>query len=146
MVFELSSSMFNNDGDTVELFAPDGILVDHYTYTKDPGIDTSIGRAPDGTGNFQVLTSVTEGSPNSLSQPTSTPTPRDKPTKESKPADKQKPAKSVNTAATPTSINNSVANKNILADSTTNTFFTDISPAMIKSATDSGASDINYSN
>src|ERR1700733_10992481 len=34
VVFELSSSMFNNDGDTVALFAPDGTLIDHYTYVK----------------------------------------------------------------------------------------------------------------
>jgi hypothetical protein len=31
VVFELSSSMFNNDGDTVALFSSDGILIDQYS-------------------------------------------------------------------------------------------------------------------
>jgi len=52
VVYELSSSMFNNDGDTVALFSPDGTLIDHYSYASDPGDDISIGRTPDATGDF----------------------------------------------------------------------------------------------
>src|ERR1700722_16169834 len=58
VVFELSSSMFNNDGDTVALFSPHGTLLDQYIYTKDPGVDVSIGRTPDETGGFQILASA----------------------------------------------------------------------------------------
>lgn len=86
VVFELSSSMFNNDGDTIALFSPDGQLVDSYQYTKDPGVDISIGRTPDVSGDFSVLSSATRGSANSISKPTVTPTPEPtaKPTKEPK--------------------------------------------------------------
>ncbi len=122
VVYELSSSMFNNDGDTVALFAPDGALVDHYTYTSDPGVDISIGRTPDGTGDFQVLASATQGSPNSPPLPTATatPAPTDKPTyspspvhsKEPKPTDTPKPVKS-------TFVPTSSSIKNILASTVT---------------------------
>ena len=80
--FELPSSMFNNDGDTVALFTPDGQLVDQYVYSADPGIDVSIGRTPDGTGDFHLLISATRGSPNSPLRPpdTATPEPTVKPT------------------------------------------------------------------
>lgn len=122
VVFELSSSMFNNDGDTVALFAPDGTLVDQYTYIKDPGVDISIGRTPDGNGDFQVLASATEGSPNSSPKPTDTPTPAptDKPTKEPKPTDTPKPVKIQTATATVTQAKSSTANQSILADSTIN--------------------------
>jgi hypothetical protein len=85
-VFELSSSMFNNDGDTISLFSPDGTLADQYHYEKDPGNDVSIGRNPDGIGNFVVLAQTTKGSANSAPQPSNTPTPAPttKPTKEPK--------------------------------------------------------------
>ncbi|HVA97198.1 MAG TPA: lamin tail domain-containing protein [Candidatus Acidoferrales bacterium] len=75
VVFELSSFMFNNSGDTVALFSSDGALIDQYAYASDPGADVSIGRTPDGTGGFQVLASATRGSPNSSPKPTDTPTP-----------------------------------------------------------------------
>lgn len=72
-VFEVSS-MFNNDGDSVVLFGPDGALLDQFTYTKDPE-SYSIGRSPDLTGGFTVLASVSKGSANSAPLPTATMTP-----------------------------------------------------------------------
>ncbi len=83
-VFELSSSMFNNSGDSVVLLSPDGSVVDQYKYIEDPGSDGIIGRNPDGNGSFQLLASATRGSPNSppLPPPTSTPAPTLKPTKQ----------------------------------------------------------------
>jgi hypothetical protein len=100
VVFELSSSIFNNDGDIIALFSPDGNLLDQYTYTKDPGEDISIGRTPDITGDFTVLASVTKGGPNSSAQPTVTPTPSptDKPTKAPNPTDTPKPAKTTSSS------------------------------------------------
>jgi lamin tail-like protein len=129
VVYELSSSMFNNDGDTVALFAPDGTLIDHYTYTKDPGTDISMGRTPDGTGDFQILASATEGSPNSSPQPTSTPTPMptEKPTKEPKPTDTPKPVKSVTAIPIPTTTKSSPTNKSVLSASTTHAVLSHIS-------------------
>ena len=113
VVFELSSSIFNNSGDTVALFASDGTLVDHYDYASDPGTDVAIGRTPDATGDFQVLSFATRGSPNSNPKPPDTPTPAptDKPTPTSKPTVTPKPIKS---AAVPSS----AIDKSILADST----------------------------
>lgn len=72
---ELSSSMFNNAGDHVVLFDESGTIIDQYEYTKDPGSDVSIGRSPDGSDNFVLLTSATKGSANSAPQPTPTPKP-----------------------------------------------------------------------
>lgn len=121
VVYELSTSMFNNDGDTVALFAPDGTLIDHYVYAKDPGKDISIGRSPDGTGDFQVLASATEGIPNSSPKPTITPTPEptDKPTKVPKPTETPKPVKNSTVVVTNSPTKNSAANQSVLADSTT---------------------------
>ena len=112
IVYELTSSMFNNNGDTVALFSPDGTLIDQYHYTDDPGSDISIGRTPDATGDFQVLISATRGSPNSYPKPSETPTPvpTDKPTPTPKPAATQKPAKN------PTLANNSVTKASALSD------------------------------
>ena len=86
VLFELSSSMFNNDADTIVLFSPEGQLIDSYTYTDDPGVDISIGRTPDAIGDFSVLANATRGSANSASKPPDTPTPKPtaKPTKEPK--------------------------------------------------------------
>lgn len=121
VVFELSSSMFNNDGDTVALFSPDGTLIDHYSYSKDPGVDISIGRTPDMTGDFQVLASSTKGSPNSPPQPTPTPTPEptDKPTKEPKPTETPKPVKSQSVTITSQPVKSLAANQGVLSASTT---------------------------
>lgn len=116
VVFELSSSIFNNDGDTIALFSSDGTLMDHYTYSFDPGIDISIGRAPDATGDFQVLASVTRGSSNSNPKPpdTATPvpteklTPTDKLTPTMKPTVTPKPAKSSTATNAPTTTNSTL--------------------------------------
>src|SRR5260221_2407173 len=138
VVFELSSSMFNNDGDTVVLFAPDGTLLDDYAYTRDPGFDVSIGRTPDGNGSFQVLALATKGNPNSSPQPTDTPTPEptERPTKAPKPTETPKPVKSVNVITIPTVIKSSTTNKNVLADSTTNAGVSNSSLSTTRPATD----------
>lgn len=97
LVFALPSSMFNNSGDTIALFTPEGSLVDSYTYTDDPGSDISIGRTPDGMGDFHVLAYATRGSVNTIPMPSDTPTPQptDKPPKEPKPTSTPKPEKTM---------------------------------------------------
>ncbi|HSW87578.1 MAG TPA: lamin tail domain-containing protein [Candidatus Saccharimonadales bacterium] len=69
---ELSSSMFNNDGDAVVLFDENKNIVDQYTYDKDPGSAVSFGRSPDGMGEFALLSSTTKGSENASIQSTPT--------------------------------------------------------------------------
>lgn len=77
--FEMSSFL-NNGGDHVVLFSPEGEIIDQYQYTDDPGVDTSIGRFPDGSGEFNSLTSSTKGFSNSSPFiPTSTPIPTNTP-------------------------------------------------------------------
>jgi hypothetical protein len=97
-VFELPSSMFNNDGDIIVLFDPNGFIVDQYSYTKDPGSDKTIGRSPDVAGTLQPLESATKGSINSSPQllPTATPTRTPTPTKQ------PTPTKSPTTTKVPT--------------------------------------------
>ena len=75
-LFDLPSSMFNNDGDFVVLFDNTGQIVDQFQYTTDPGVDITFGRTPDGNGSMQLLSSATKGSTNSGPQPTVTPTPQ----------------------------------------------------------------------
>ncbi len=70
-----TNSFLNNSGDYVVLFDQLGNIVDQYQYTVNPGDDISIGRSPDKSGGFTILTSSTKGLPNSESQPTPTPTP-----------------------------------------------------------------------
>lgn len=85
---ELSSSMFNNAGDSVVLFDATGNIIDQFTYTKDPGENISLGKNPDGVGDFAVLSSATKGSANASFQatptvsPTKIPTPTHTPTPE----------------------------------------------------------------
>lgn len=78
---ELSSSMFNNDGDIVVLFDANGAIVDQLTYTDGPGYDVTMGRSPDGSGSFAYLSNPTRGSPNSgpMPTPTTEPEPTSKP-------------------------------------------------------------------
>lgn len=57
-------SFLNNSGDKVVLFAGDGSIVDQYQFTKDPGVDVSLGRSPDGSDNFAILTQASKGSGN----------------------------------------------------------------------------------
>lgn len=68
------SSIFNNDGDYVVLFDSGGNIIDQYQYTKNFGLDVSIGRFPDKSGDFFVLQSSTKGDANSDPVPTVTPT------------------------------------------------------------------------
>lgn len=100
ILYELSSSIFNNDGDTVALFTPDGQLVDQYHYSSDPGVDISIGRTPDATGGFSVLTNATRGSANSVAKPPDTPTP----------APTTKPTKAPSPTKTPAASSDSASN------------------------------------
>lgn len=69
------SSLFNNDGDSVALFTPEGSLLDQITYTSDPGTDMTIGRSPDGTGGFAYLEKATKGEKNSSPVPEATSVP-----------------------------------------------------------------------
>ncbi len=74
---EYSGFFLNNDGDYVVLFSPEGTVLDQYQYTENPGKDISIGRNPNGTGEWKILVSATQGQPNSspLQIPTPSPTP-----------------------------------------------------------------------
>ena len=81
--YDLSSAIFNNSSsDYVVLFDQLGNVIDSYSYEKSPGENISIGRSPDGSGDFFVLQSLTKGSSNALPIPSSTPTPTATPTSE----------------------------------------------------------------
>ncbi|MBI4034820.1 MAG: lamin tail domain-containing protein [Candidatus Chisholmbacteria bacterium] len=69
------NSFLNNSGDYVVLFDAAGNLVDHYQYTQNPGTGISMGRSPDGEGEFTVLATATKGSANSAAKPSVSPTP-----------------------------------------------------------------------
>ena len=68
-------SFLNNGGDYVVLFSQDGAIIDQYQYSEDPGSDVSIGRSPDGFGDFTILSSQTKGFQNSNPQPSPSPSP-----------------------------------------------------------------------
>jgi Lamin Tail Domain len=133
-VFELSSSMFNNNGDTIALFDQNGTLVDHYVYTKDPRVDVSIGRVPDETGDFQALAYATRGSPNSPPKPTITPppTPIIKPTKIPKPTVTPKPVKTSQV----TQVTSAAGDNSVLADAT---YYTEQETSLTPSKTGSNS-------
>lgn len=95
------SSVFNNSGDYVVLFTADGSIVDQYQYTDDPGTDVTIGRYPDGTGSFTVLSSITKGSANSPN-PTATTAPTNTPLPTSTPINTPTPTKTPTPAPTST--------------------------------------------
>ena len=69
-----TSSFLNNSGDWVVLFDQNGVLVDKYQFTSDPGRDISAGRYPDLTGTFSILAYSTKADANSA-PPTPIPTP-----------------------------------------------------------------------
>jgi hypothetical protein len=75
-----TSAMLNNDGDSVVLFDPVGTIVDQFTYYDNPGSDVSIGRYPDQTGSFVLLSGATQGDRNAEPVPTATATPAPTPT------------------------------------------------------------------
>ena len=72
-IFE-TSGFLNNTGDYVVIFSDMGNIINQYQYTSDPGSGISIGRVPDGDGNFFILSLATKGYANSDMTPTSTPT------------------------------------------------------------------------
>lgn len=87
-------SFLNNDSDYVVLFAPDGSIEDQYQYSSDPGSDVTIGRSPDGSGQFSTLTSQTRGAGNTNPVPTSDPTPTPNPSPSPTPTPTPTPANS----------------------------------------------------
>lgn len=94
------SSFLNNTGDFVVLFNPVGEVVDQYSYSLNPGDGVSIGRSPDHTGGFAILSSTTKGNENSapLVSPTETPTPTPTPTPTATPAPTAIPTKTPSTS------------------------------------------------
>jgi hypothetical protein len=87
-----TSSFFNNSGDYVVLFDSLGVTIDQYQYVSNPGQDKTIGRYPDGSGQFYFLSYSTKSdsnpappTPTPTQAPTNTPTPTVNPTKTSTP-------------------------------------------------------------
>jgi len=78
--FIFTSAILNNDGDSVVLFDPSGAVVDQYAYYDNPGSDVAIGRYPDQTGTFALLSSSSQGQTNAAPVPTPTFTPPPAPT------------------------------------------------------------------
>lgn len=70
----------NNGGDTVALVDSSNQTVDSYTYTSDPGLDKTLGRSPNGSGGFGIVSSATKGAANSSGQPAQTSQPSSTPT------------------------------------------------------------------
>lgn len=87
------SSLFNNSGDSIVLFASSGAILDQYTYSEDPGEEVILGRSPDGTGVFDIMQTGTKGQQNSNYLPTPTPTPTitPSPTRTPTPSPTEKP-------------------------------------------------------
>ena len=71
----------NQDADTATLLAPDGSVVDSFSYT-DPGRDASYSRSVDGTGDWTDAYPPSPGGPNlpGTPAPPGTPTPTGTPT------------------------------------------------------------------
>lgn len=69
-----TSSFLNNTGDWVVLFDQEGKLIDKFEFTSNPGKDISIGRYPDSSGSFSILSYSTKADANSA-PPTPVPTP-----------------------------------------------------------------------
>lgn len=95
IVFTLSSAIFNNSGDHIVLFNQVGEVIDQYEYDSDPGVDISLGRSPNGEGQFNILAAATKGGENSapLPAPTLTPTPSPSPLPTVKPTKEPTPTK-----------------------------------------------------
>lgn len=74
LVIEVTNRL-NNSGDTLLLVNGAGTTIDSYSYASDPGINKTVGRSPNGTGNFGLLTESSKGAQNGSAQalPTSTP-------------------------------------------------------------------------
>jgi hypothetical protein len=82
-------SFLNNSGDQVVLFTKEGTIVDRYSYEENPGKDISIGRSPDKTGSFGILSLSTKGSNNAV---IATPTPTVTPTSTNTPVPTKTPS------------------------------------------------------
>lgn len=63
LVVEVTNRL-NNTGDVVMLVDAGSTVIDSYTYTKDPGIDVSVGRFPDGVGEIKPLHLPSKHGPN----------------------------------------------------------------------------------
>ncbi|OIO13950.1 hypothetical protein COV53_05635 [Candidatus Gottesmanbacteria bacterium CG11_big_fil_rev_8_21_14_0_20_37_11] len=63
---DITTAFFNNSGDDVVLFSPDGVIIDQYHFSSDPGKDVSIGRKPDG-GSWQNCLNTSKGASNDSS-------------------------------------------------------------------------------
>lgn len=74
------SNRLNNGGDTVRIKDKLGTVIDEKSYTEDPGIGITIGRYPDGTGNWGVLINASPNGSNSNLAPTATLAPSSTPT------------------------------------------------------------------
>lgn len=106
---DLSSPIFNNSSsDFVVLFDKNGNVIDSYSYEQNPGNNTSIGRSPDSSGDFFILTSTTKGFANTLpvATPTSTPTLTPTPVSTSTPTPTNTPAPTPTKTPAPTPIPN----------------------------------------
>ncbi len=114
---ELSSPIFNNDGDQIVLFDASGNIIDQYSYTESPGKEVSIGRNPDNTGSFFALINPTKGSANSSPQPSATPSPTPtlsptstpKPTATATPVPTNTPTPAFNPTSNPSPANNNIS-------------------------------------
>ncbi len=115
-VFILSSSMFNNSGDFVVLFDPNGDIVDQYQYTDDPGADVAIGRTPDASGELKTLESATQGSTNSGILPTATATPTKTPTPTRTPTPTHSASSGQAKMPTPTKVSTIVPTKVVIVN------------------------------
>jgi len=72
-LFEVGSRL-NKNSDTIFLMDNQGVVVDEYSYTSDPGNNISFGRMPDGE-SWGICSELTPGLENKCALPTSTPTP-----------------------------------------------------------------------
>jgi len=95
-----TTSFFNNSGDWIILFDQNGMMLDQFQYTSDPGRDFPIGRFPDSTGSFLMLSYSTKADGNS-SPPTPVPTPTPTPVNIT-PTPNPTPTKTALPTATPT--------------------------------------------
>jgi len=74
------SNRLNKDNDLIKLKDKNSNVVDEKSYSQDPGTGVSIGRYPDGSDNWGVLTSSSPNTANSSLVPTPTLSPTATPT------------------------------------------------------------------
>lgn len=67
LVIEVTNRL-NNSGDTVSLVDGTNASIDSYSYSSDPGLNKSLGRDPNGTGNFGLLVESSRGLQNGSAQ------------------------------------------------------------------------------